>query len=109
MVARGSEKPQTGDSELNHARSRHASTRAKVVAASTRPRLWARTGVTAVAVGRQLLVDGRHRTLRWVRYAPPSSSNEYQGSYIGEGVWNVQTRVEITREGDEYWQRDITL
>ena len=33
----------------------------------------------------------------------------YKGSYVGEGVWNEQARAEISREGDEYWQRDITL
>jgi len=33
----------------------------------------------------------------------------YEGRYIGEGIWNEQAREEISQEGDEYWQRDITL
>ena len=33
----------------------------------------------------------------------------YEGKYIGEGIWNEQAREEISQEGDEYWQRDITL
>lgn len=34
---------------------------------------------------------------------------EYQGTYLGTSEWNEQTRDEISRPGDEYWQRDITL
>ena len=33
----------------------------------------------------------------------------YEGGYIGTGIWNEQAREEISQEGDEYWQRDITL
>lgn len=50
-----------------------------------------------------LAIDARRQ-----RY-PDEAAYNYQGSYIGEGVWNEQTRAEIGREGDEYWQRDITL
>ena len=34
---------------------------------------------------------------------------EYQGTYVGDASWNEATRAEIRRDGDEYWQRDITL
>ena len=50
-----------------------------------------------------LAIDARRQ-----RY-PDEMPYEYQGSYIGEGVWNEEARAEISREGDEYWQRDITL
>ncbi len=40
---------------------------------------------------------------------PDEMPYAYKGSYLGEGVWNEQARVEISQEGDEYWQRDITL
>ena len=50
-----------------------------------------------------LAIDARRQ-----RY-PDEVPYEYKGSYIGDGVWNEQARAEITREGDEYWQRDITL
>ena len=40
---------------------------------------------------------------------PDEVPYEYRGSYIGGGVWNAQARAEISLEGDEYWQRDITL
>ena len=50
-----------------------------------------------------LAIDARRQ-----RY-PDEVPYEYQGSYIGEGVWNAEARAEISREGDEYWQRDITL
>ena len=50
-----------------------------------------------------LAIDARRQ-----RY-PDEVPYEYQGSYIGDGVWNAQARAEISREGDEYWQRDITL
>lgn len=33
----------------------------------------------------------------------------YTGDYLGEDRWNEQTRASISRPGDEYWQRDITL
>ena len=50
-----------------------------------------------------LVIDARRQ-----RY-PDEVPYEYQGGYIGEGVWNARARAEISREGDEYWQRDITL
>jgi hypothetical protein len=34
---------------------------------------------------------------------------EYQGSFVGDAAWSETTRAEISRPGDEYWQRDITL
>ena len=34
---------------------------------------------------------------------------DYRGDYIGGGVWNAEARAEISREGDEYWQRNMTL
>ncbi len=40
---------------------------------------------------------------------PNEQPYEYRGSYIGNAVWDEETRAEISREGDEYWQRDITL
>lgn len=40
---------------------------------------------------------------------PDEVPYEYQGSYTGDGQWNEQARAEISQEGDEYWQRDITL
>ena len=46
-----------------------------------------------------LAIDARRQ-----RY-PDEVPYEYQGSYIGDGVWNAQARAEISREGDEYWQR----
>lgn len=51
----------------------------------------------------QLAIDARRQ-----RY-PDEQSYEYKGSFIGAGEWNEQARAEITREGDEYWRRDITL
>ena len=50
-----------------------------------------------------LSIDARRQ-----RY-PDEIPYQYQGSYLGGGEWNEQARAEITREGDEYWQRDITL
>lgn len=50
-----------------------------------------------------LAIDARR-----LRY-PDEQPYEYQGTYIGTGEWNEEVRAEITREGDEYWQRDITL
>ena len=40
---------------------------------------------------------------------PDEKAYEYKGSWIGTAEWNEQTRSEISKEGDEYWQRDITL
>jgi ectoine hydroxylase-related dioxygenase (phytanoyl-CoA dioxygenase family) len=50
-----------------------------------------------------LAIDARRQ-----RY-PDETPYEYLGKYIGESVWNEQARAEISQEGDEYWQRDITL
>ena len=50
-----------------------------------------------------LAIDARRQ-----RY-PDEVPYVYKGTYIGEGVWNEQARAEISQEGDEYWQRDITL
>ena len=43
------------------------------------------------------------------QYYPNEVPYDYQGSYLGEGVWNEQVRSEISEPGNEYWQRDITL
>lgn len=40
---------------------------------------------------------------------PQETPFEYAGSFIGDADWNEGTRAEITREGHEYWQQDITL
>lgn len=40
---------------------------------------------------------------------PDETPFEYTGDYLGGGDWNEVARAEISREGDEYWQRDITL
>lgn len=50
-----------------------------------------------------LAIDARRQ-----RY-PDERAYEYEGSYIGAGEWNKQTRAEISKEGDEYWRQDITL
>ena len=50
-----------------------------------------------------LAIDARRQ------HYPDEVPYEYHGSYIGDGVWNARTRAEISRECDEYWQRDITL
>ena len=50
-----------------------------------------------------LAIDARRQ-----RY-PDEQPYEYQGAYIGSGEWSEQARAKITKEGDEYWQRDITL
>ena len=50
-----------------------------------------------------LAIDARRQ------HYPDEVPYDYQGSYIGGGEWNEQARAEISREGDEYWQRDITL
>ena len=43
------------------------------------------------------------------QYYPDEAPYDYQGSYLGKGVWNEQIRSEISEPGNEYWQRDITL
>ena len=50
-----------------------------------------------------LAIDARRQRF------PDEQPYRYAGSYIGDGVWNEQARAEIGKEGDEYWQRDITL
>ena len=50
-----------------------------------------------------LAIDARRQ-----RY-PNETPYEYQGSYLGDSCWNDRARAEIAAEGDEYWQRDITL
>ena len=50
-----------------------------------------------------LAIDARRQRF------PEETPYEYQGSYLGSADWNAQTRAEIGKEGDEYWQRDITL
>ncbi len=50
-----------------------------------------------------LAIDARRQ-----RY-PDETPFDYQGDYIGDPAWNEQVRAEVGREGDEYWQRDITL
>ena len=50
-----------------------------------------------------LAIDARRQ------HRPDEKPFEYRGSYIGDASWNEATRAEIRRDGDEYWQRDITL
>ena len=50
-----------------------------------------------------LAIDARRQ-----RY-PLETPHDYKGAYIGGGEWSEAARAEISREGDEYWQRDITL
>ncbi len=50
-----------------------------------------------------LAIDARRQ--RW----PDEQPYHYRGSWIGSAEWNERTRQEISREGDEYWRRDITL
>lgn len=50
-----------------------------------------------------LAIDARRQ------HYPDEVPYEYKGSYRGSGIWNQQARAEISQEGDEYWQRDITL
>ena len=50
-----------------------------------------------------LAIDARRK------HRPDEKPFEYRGSYIGDASWNEATRAEIRRDGDEYWQRDITL
>ena len=40
---------------------------------------------------------------------PDEEPYVYKGSFVGSAEWNDATRAEISREGDEYWRRDITL
>ena len=50
-----------------------------------------------------LAIDARRQ------HRPDEKPYEYTGNYLGSGEWSDVTRAEICREGDEYWQRDITL
>ena len=50
-----------------------------------------------------LAIDARRQ------HRPDEKPYRYQGSWIGSAEWNEATRDEISREGDEYWRRDITL
>ena len=50
-----------------------------------------------------LAIDARRQ------HFPEEAPYEYTGSYIGDGAWNEGARAQISKEGDEYWQRDITL
>ena len=50
-----------------------------------------------------LAIDARRQ-----RY-PEEAAFEYQGTFIGGADWNEQARSEITEEGNEYWQLDMTL
>lgn len=50
-----------------------------------------------------LAIDARRQ------HYPDEAPFHYEGDYIGEATWNAATRAEIRQEGDEYWQRDITL
>lgn len=50
-----------------------------------------------------LAIDARRQ------YRPNEIPFKYRGSFVGDACWSEVTRAEIRREGDEYWQRDITL
>ncbi len=50
-----------------------------------------------------LAIDARKQ------FYPEETPYSYQGSYLGSGVWDDAARADISRDGDEYWQRDITL
>ncbi|PDH41698.1 MAG: hypothetical protein CNE99_01350 [OM182 bacterium MED-G24] len=50
-----------------------------------------------------LAIDARRQ------HFPDEVPYEYQGTWLGGADWNENARAEITRSGDEYWQRDITL
>ncbi|NKC00188.1 MAG: hypothetical protein GKR90_17110 [Pseudomonadales bacterium] len=60
---------------------------------------WVETRARMIA----LAIDARRQ------YYPDEEPYEYSGTYLGDGNWNAQSRAEISQEGDEYWQRDITL
>lgn len=40
---------------------------------------------------------------------PQEKPFQYRGSFLGEASWNETTHAEIRRDGEEYWQQDITL
>ena len=50
-----------------------------------------------------LAIDARRQ------HRPKDKPFTYKGSFLGNASWNSTTREEIQREGNEYWQRDITL
>lgn len=50
-----------------------------------------------------LAIDARHQ------YRPSETPFKYGGSFIGDASWNEETRADIRRDGEEYWQQDITL
>lgn len=50
-----------------------------------------------------LAIDARRQRF------PDEEPYVYRGAFIGGSEWNDQARAEISKKGDEYWQRDITL
>ncbi len=40
---------------------------------------------------------------------PDEIPYEYKGTWIGDATWSEKTRAEISKEGEEYWQRNMTL
>ncbi len=50
-----------------------------------------------------LAIDARKQ-----RY-PGEESFQYEGNYLGNPIWDENTRAEISEEDNEYWQKDITL
>ena len=50
-----------------------------------------------------LAIDARRQ------YRPNEVPFKYRGTFLGDARWSEVTRAEICREGDEYWQQDITL
>ncbi len=50
-----------------------------------------------------LAIDARRQKF------PDETPYDYVGDYLGDGRWNETARAEIGMDGDEYWQRDITL
>ena len=50
-----------------------------------------------------LAIDARRQRF------PDEEPFPYAGSYTGDAAWSDKTRAEIAREGEEYWQQDITL
>ena len=50
-----------------------------------------------------LAIDARRQRF------PDEEPFVYRGTYKGDATWNDETRREIAREGEEYWQQDITL